>query len=224
MPSERLLETIAEANEQTDDYEAEEVAADAETAPPAPDAEPEAEPEAAAPVVTEADIERAFKSYGRAVERYQVAAVKLRGETGMPLDPCPLCASMPGLVLPFDPANPDDAEVKRETDAYFGGGAPALEAATFTETCSTCKGFGELRSGSKVPAQVNVTCRTCLGSGYVEKQSAPAPAPVFTISGATATSPGSTDAPVAMPDAWGRQQGHPHWGRDPREVGMFGTA
>lgn len=94
---------------------------------------------------------------------------------------------------------------------------PLLEAPDKTR-CPECDGWGEVLSGSRTSHGMVTPCGKCSGNGWIivartEPLLAPLPAP--------GVPPAPTNGPQSYgfgPDAWGRPEGHQHWGVPPSQI------
>jgi hypothetical protein len=106
--------------------------------------EPEPEPEPAGGLTAEqaAELEKAMAAYFKRVE-------KVFGADNAP-PPCPTCEGL-GFDLTGGTGQPDFQEHENYIE------------------CGDCRGFGHVKTGSKVPGHDLHDCPNCLGRGYLEK-------------------------------------------------------
>lgn len=168
--------------------------------------------------ITEAQAEAILKSLEREAARHAREVEKRAGPMWSDLTPCPCCTGGAGTVgfIVAELPEPLQSMRREQVSQALGGSQNALyEIDQEREQCPTCKGRGMLRTGSLVPQQDALPCRTCNGQGWRQKL-APVTAPAVTFP-QVATAGGST---VAGPqDPWGRPLGHPHFNIAPAEVG-----
>lgn len=175
------------------------------------------EPDPAA-VVDEAAIRKAE----RAISDQKARLEKILGKTAVAHD-CPICEGL-GYLAQAPPIGA--ALVFVETDDGIGyeitapGVPPELLDARDKVACDWCKGFGQVRSGSKNPNAAIVGCTKCAGNGWVTvaadvQQNHYVPPP------AGQAANGSQGQSMEVPDdAWARPYGHPHYGMPPSMVGV----
>lgn len=176
------------------------------------------EPESAPPVLSDLDVERAFKKAEKVQARYEKQLAEALGPIFEDLQPSPL-DDIPGYVFPFDP-NTDLGDFKRAAvAAYFGDDAPDLRENPDSAACETCEGWGEVLSGAKNATHRVIACPRCGGTGWKVKATAPTPAPYQAVPGEIV--PQSLDANQngGERDAFGRPAGHPRWGELPTFTG-----
>jgi hypothetical protein len=125
----------------------------AETEPEPTEPEPEPEPEgdeeeeaAGLDAAQANDLEKATAAYFKRVE-------KVFGAESVP-PPCQHCGGL-GFDLTGGAGEPDYAEHENYIE------------------CGDCRGFGHVKTGSKVPGHDLHDCPNCLGRGYLEKLPTP---------------------------------------------------
>jgi len=118
------------------------------------------------PGLTERELEANQKKIDRARTTFNNRVTEIMGEDAQHLVPCPACSYfVPGLVFPQE--FPD--QVKVELWPFLGLPDPNEVAdAPDRHVCETCKGRGQLKSGSLVPEYAIVNCRACQGKGYTD--------------------------------------------------------
>ena len=164
---------------------------------PEPEPEPEPEPQSADPQVNK-KIERVITNYYAGLKREV-------GDALEEMQQCPTCAdTLPGFVLSI----PEPIEM--------------FEVDPDKRECPQCKGYGQLRSGSKTENAL-VMCMTCTGNGYVTYQQTPVgyqPPPGTAPGTVPAGYLPATNDQMPTRDQWGRTLGHPHFGMDPSSIGV----
>ena len=195
-------EAIAAMNESSDALESEEGdttaepgEADGEGSPAPP---PEPEDFQAPPGLTERELEANHKKIEKARTTFYNRVSEIMGEDAQHLVNCPACAYfVPGKVFPQE--FPD--QVKVELWPFLGLPDPNEVAdAPDRHVCETCKGRGQLKSGSLVPEYAIVNCRACQGKGYTDDV-----LPVAGTNGANvsvATGPYDQTPPMPEDPAW----------------------
>jgi hypothetical protein len=112
---------------------------------PEPEPKPDEEEEEAAGGLEAAqvvDLEKATAAYFKRIE-------KVFGADSVP----PACTHCGGLGF----------------DLTGGAGEPELAEHENYIECADCRGFGHVKTGSKVPGHDTHDCPVCLGRGYLEK-------------------------------------------------------
>lgn len=206
------------ARAEADELEAAE--ADEQTPEPEPELEPESFPEQppAARVVTEQQAERITDQAAKAGARYLDAQVKRLEPLDLPLVPCPLCV-FPGIAIPRS-EHEVTSDVVANVLGLIGQSAPQeYQAATDYERCPACDGWGEVLTGAQKEISRTAPCNACGGKGFkgrliVVAPPQGAPAQAFPGQGVD-----FIPLPQGVNDGWGRPAGHPHWGRNPAEIG-----
>ena len=175
-----------------------------EEEPIEPEEEPEPEP-APSGKLTPEQLDKGFKAVDRRQESYTKFVTDFAAEADQPLARCPVCLpNVPGFV--FDPAQVPWAEYQAEAARFILGKPPIGEYPLDTQaaTCTTCEGYGKVRSGSKVHDQEVLKCLNCNGRGWVgpratrQPDNLPGLVEVPTLA--------AEDQPVDVPrkDPWGR--------------------
>ena len=190
----------------TDDGEPEPENPDAE--PPEEPLEPEEAPQAVAPKIgslTPEQFERAAKSVDRRAESYVKFVAEFAETAEQPISRCPVCLpNVPGFV--FDPAQVPWPEYAHEAARTILGKPPIGEYPMDTQaaTCTTCEGYGKVRSGSKVHDQEVLRCLNCNGRGWVGPRATRQPDNLPGLVEVPTLAP--EDQPVDVPkvDPWGR--------------------
>jgi hypothetical protein len=210
--AEKAREEAERAEAEPDEDEA------AEEEEPTPEPEPEPEPEQPTGL-TEVQAEREFKRLEKLAQTYLTKAVEIADKLGMPYQVCPLDA-FPGLAIPRQ-AHEVTSDVEAAVLALIGKTpTPDYKTSEGYAVCDVCDGWGEVLTGAKKEISRTATCPNpnCGGKGYVTRPIVVAPP------NGSATYPGADVQHIPLPqgiaDAWGRPAGHPHWGRDPREIGV----
>jgi hypothetical protein len=133
---------------------------------PAPADEPEQPAFEPPSGMTEKELEANHKKIERARTTFYNRVSEIMGEDSQALVECPACAYfVPGLIFPQE--FQDDQ--KLALWPYMGLPDPnEIAEAPDRHVCPTCKGRGQLKSGSLVPEYAIVNCRACLGRGYTD--------------------------------------------------------
>jgi len=131
---------------------------------PAPTPEPE--DFAAPPGISEKELEANHRKIETARKNFYNRISEIMGEDAQQLVECPACSYfVPGLIFPVE----FDDTVKIALWHYMGLPDPNEVAdAPDRHVCATCRGRGQLKSGSLVPEYAIVNCRQCLGRGYTD--------------------------------------------------------
>lgn len=133
---------------------------------PEPDEEPQ-EPEAQGP------SDAQLRDMERENTRHEKALAKITGPDWQLFNPCPHCGG-----VGFSPLDPDELAGLRSDET--------------TTRCPTCDGWGQLKTESRVPAEMERNCSQCGGTGTIVKL-----APV------TLTPPATTEPPpIPPPPTW----------------------
>jgi hypothetical protein len=192
-----------------------EEAAEEEETQPEPEPEPEPEPSG----LTEVEAEREFKKLEKLAQTYLTKAVAIADKLGMPYQVCPLDA-FPGLAIPRQ-AHEVTSDVEAAVLGLIGHSPkPKLKRSEAYQRCPECDGWGEVDTDAQKEISKAAVCPNplCGGKGYITVSLDRRPAtPPNGFPGADVA---FTPLPQGIPDAWGRPAGHPHWGRDPREIGV----
>lgn len=163
-------EAIAALNETSDDLASEGGDADAEPdeadGESAPAPQPPPEDFAAPPGMSEKELEANHKKIDRARTTFYNRVSEIMGEDAQQMVECPACAYfVPGMIFPQE--FPD--QIKAELWPYLGLPDPSeIADAPDRHVCATCRGRGQLQSGSIVPQYAIVNCRACEGKGYTD--------------------------------------------------------
>jgi len=153
---------------------------------------------------TEAAIEKQGKALDRAAKAYTDKLLAALGDDLSGWHACPLCADgYPGIRMQMMPSPEQLARVKVEIGEDPD---PDLPADAYSRQCSSCEGYGRVKTGSRVTAQKSAQCHDCKGRGWI-------PVGSERESGNITASNGSTDlAPVVLQD---------NASNDPPEVEML---
>lgn len=207
----------AEADEADEEAETETGAGD-ETEPAEGDeAEPVVETERAPP--TEAEVKRHIDRLDKEDERHTKRYAEILGADFESMQPCPRCLTS-GHIYPFEAA-PIEPEQIAAVDASLGRDVAAdLKQATDATICEACDGWGMVLTGAKNEQGRVKPCTPCAGQGWVSPAATITPLPTPPTPAQTTNGEGAAAASVPLPDAWGRPQGHPHWGQDPAAIGV----
>lgn len=175
----------------------------------------EAQPEALAAIGPD-EIRKAERAID--AERRKLAGIL--GEAYVAHD-CPLCSAL-GFLPELPPVGTQLLVNEGEAGIEFLAMPPQVQpeyiAARDKGPCDWCNAEGFVTTGSKNPNAAVMGCSKCQGNGWVmiavaEPPQAPPP-------GGVALTP--TGAPVYVPtigpDAWGRPEGHVHWGVPPANI------
>lgn len=185
--------------------------------------------------VTE-QLSKAIDAEGK---RHERALAKALGEKWEDYELCLRCLG-DGFVLPI-PAGQMPQEQWDNLMAQAGM-APGdqLKTATYAIVCSTCDGWGEIKTGSKSASQAVLPCKDCQGRGWFDSTDishappAQPAAPAATQWAALGSVLNAGTAPavedIAPPAGWatagspgadeyGRWPGHPRYGINPATGG-----
>jgi hypothetical protein len=167
--------------------------------------------------LSEAEMDKAFKSIDRRSGNWRKFVDEWKDETGQPLVECPLCLPFsPGylfnpLMVPLSEAQTAAMAVllDRPTEPDF---KPSPEA----QTCERCDGWGQLQTGSKVATLRLIKCNLCQGRGWTGPLADRTPAQV---AGLEPTPPELMPLPDEYKpeeDLWGTPISHPDYGKSPQ--------
>jgi hypothetical protein len=207
------LDPLAGDDDDDDDDELE-ARADDETEPP-PEPEPAGDP---LPNIGPDELRRAELAI--TAQRKKLAGIL--GDDYVQHD-CPLCAA-----LGFLPELPDagtrleffEGENGLELALAEAPVDPAFVQAKDKAPCDWCDALGFVLSGSQNPNARVVPCSKCSGNGWVTvaADASPGLVPASSQNVPPAAAPGP---PAGIgPDAWGRPEGHVHWGVPPSSIGV----
>jgi hypothetical protein len=157
--SEKLRDTIAEANAEVVEPEPE-----SETPEPEPEPTPDPEPETPEPA-TDMAMEEIGRKLDAEAERHHKAVVRIMGEQMETLAPSPIDVT-PGYVLAIPPDD-FDPEQREAVLRYVSGG---MKQYPDFATCETCNGFGYVLSGAQNEANFAPSCPDCSTKGYYSKK------------------------------------------------------
>src|SRR5215469_9062033 len=144
-----------------DEAEQEE-AAEEEEAQPEPEPEPEPEPQGSRDDV---DIEKRQKQLIRAADAYAKKVVDALGPDLDGAKPCPLCADFfPGFLFPVMPPAENLPAIRVAIGLEPGDNLPADG---YSRSCSSCDGWGKVKTGSRVSGQDSAMCYDCAGRGWI---------------------------------------------------------
>jgi hypothetical protein len=180
--------------------------------------EHEQAPDVPEPPPTPEQIEARVKSWERERDRHFRELQKRDEYRYGQSQVCVLCDGH-GLFLPTLGEPEDTFRRQQITQALGGQVEPELLDDPDTEACERCGANGMLLTHSKVTGQEKRVCTACNGQGWKPKPVAVTAPAVFT---ATNTANGGALVPPSQQgaaDAWGRPQGHPHYGILPSAVG-----
>lgn len=172
---------------------------------------------------TAAELERRGKMLDRLGTYVTKKLTEIFGEEEADsLEPCPLCSwtHTYGYCVPGVP--PDFVREAVKEAIGFGTVDELQPYAAFQE-CATCKGLGNVRTGSQVQGHLYRQCPSCKGLGYssslpTDQQPQTAAAPPLAVVGpsisAVEVMPG---APPQEPDfdVYGTPRSHPDYGKMP---------
>jgi len=163
------------------------------------------------------DTERLMEERGRKLDKLgQYVARKLveifGEEEADSLELCELCqwTHTYGWRVPVVPPEPVRDAVKK---AIGLGTLDELQPYPAFNACDTCKGLGNVRTGSQVTQYLFRTCPTCKGRGY--NSSLPDDLETPQLAAPVAAMPTEDGAPAQLPDVdmFGTPRGHPDYGK-----------
>lgn len=169
-------------------------------------------------VPSEADMLSQNKKVAQSAKTYWESVHRNYGDDLGGFELCPCCVGYPpGLIFPKAALPPEKQAALR---ALLG--MPSLENYKRDNNyapCATCDGLGTVLTGSKVPQQMTARCVDCNGTGFITHDLTRRPAqspPVL-----AAVENGGEPVPDEPPafDPWGREFGHPDYGRLPNYTG-----
>lgn len=177
--------------------------------------EAEAQPEALAAIGPD-EIRKAE----RAIQAERKKLAGILGEAYVAHD-CPLCSAL-GFLPELPPAGTQLLVLEGESGIEFQAMAPQPEPeyldAKDKMACDWCDAFGFVKTGSKNPNAAVMPCTKCSGNGFVTKV-VEAPAPAVTYAPPAPVTHENQYVPTPIgPDAWGRPEGHVHWGVPPAQI------
>lgn len=204
---EREREEESEDAELDSEEESEDEEAEAEEA--------EAQPEALAAIGPD-EIRKAE----RAIEAERRKLAGILGDAYVAHD-CPLCSAL-GFLPELPPVGTtllvNEGEAGVEFLAMPPQATPDYIAAKDKGPCDWCNAEGLVTTGSRNPNAAVMPCSKCNGNGWV-MIAVPEPAPAAPT---YVPAPTPNGAPVYQqtlgPDAWGRPEGHAHWGVPPANI------
>jgi hypothetical protein len=167
---------------------------------------------------SERDVEEVNKKLAQTEVRYRKRVLELLGADAEGIRECPLCWR-PGFIPPEGMPWPD-AERRAAIEDVLGIHAEAdYPDSPDAQRCEQCDGYGRTKTGSRAEGQITKPCGKCNGTGWTAKFAQPAS---FGEAVATVEPFAAANGPGGLPtikDAWGRPQGHPHFGIEPAAVG-----
>lgn len=182
------------------------------------DAPGDAAPETTAPR-SQKEIDTLTKKLEAEAERHAKRVAEIMGDDFALLVPSPVDWT-PGFIFNVPEMHPDETALAT-LDAILGRGASAeLLPAEDAEACPKCNALGEVLTGSRKDGQKTKPCAACSGTGWRTKLQPVSPPPAPPATTTNGTTSGYNINQVPIPDAWGRQQGHPHYGIPPAQVGV----
>jgi hypothetical protein len=216
----QLAEAEAARAEAEGDDDDDEAAADEEGTPPSePDVPAEQPSEPPPEPVTEAQLKKMTERLDKEDERHKNRYAEVLGDQFAEMGPCPRCLTR-GFIYSPDKFPVPDEQVAAVQASLGLLAEPELLEATDAVRCEACDGWGMVKTGAQNEQGAIKACTRCAGQGWV------APSPAAPVATFTSSAPlrenGSPDDEYAsaMPDAWGRPVGHPHWGQDPATIGV----
>lgn len=176
---------MTEPAEQTETQEPQEPATE-HAEPVEPDTEPDTEPvepfepdeggedeqEAEQPTepsgaLTEKELEAIGKKLDRATVGFRTKLETILGEDLGGLVPCPTCMDgTPGYIFPPDLAPLTEAQRDRMLQILGLDEWNEMPTATWAVQCSTCLGYGKVKTGSHVGGRETAECEDCAGAGW----------------------------------------------------------
>lgn len=190
-----------------DEDEGEDEEAEAEEAEP--------EPEALAPIGPD-EIRKAERAID--AERKKLAGIL--GDAYVAHD-CPLCSAL-GFLPELPPVGTqllvNEGEAGIEFLALPPQAEPEYLPAKDKAACDWCDAYGFVATGSKNPNAAVMACTKCNGNGFVTVAVAEPPPPVTYAPPPPAEHPNAYAPSPIGPDAWGRPEGHIHWGVPPAQI------
>lgn len=177
--------------------------------------EAEAQPEALAAIGPD-EIRKAE----RAIEAERKKLAGILGDAYVAHD-CPLCSAL-GFLPELPPVGTqllvNEGEAGIEFLAMPPQATPDYVAAKDKGPCDWCNAEGFVTTGSRNPNAAVMPCSKCQGNGWVMvavEAPPPAPSPVVTMQPPNGN---PVYVPTIGPDAWGRPEGHVHWGVPPANI------
>jgi len=197
-----------------------------------------------APGPTEKELEAREGKLDREDERHAKRIAEIMGQDAAELVPCMMCATRGFLYAAQVGSFPDDHRALIH-EQLGEGSLAALEPADDAELCTACRGYGQRRTGSRVPGNETKACSGCGGSGWKAVYRAPEVPPTAALM-QPGQIPGFTMPPLPPPqpaqaangagdygsppvgwhaqgkpgaDTWDRWPGHPRYGIDPATGG-----
>lgn len=166
---------------------------------------------------TEKEIERNHKALEKNAVRHVKRVAEVLGDDFAMLKPCPRCWPLaPGFYWPPDVA-PVTAELAIAVRASIGEEVlPEYQQDTHRTACTSCGGWGRVRTGSKVSQQDALACLDCAGKGWIGDTKVATGgvarngevAPDFPLP----LGPIEPEEPVEDADPWGTPVGAPYYG------------
>jgi hypothetical protein len=182
--------------------------------------EPEPEPGEGGTVLSEKDAEKAAEKLEREDDRHAKRIGEIMGEDSLMLVRCEFCEpGMSGFHWPASMLPADDSRVIFY-EAVGGGVEEQMVQPDRYQRCEYCKGFGQVRTGSRNALTANITCPKCLNAGYMDMnpgEGANPQAPAMIGGGNEQQTP---EMPAEETDFLGRPRSHPNFGK----LGQYLTA
>jgi hypothetical protein len=196
-------------------------AAESEDTPAEPEAPAEDDAQGSAPPSSVTLSEAFNRRRETELKRHERAMVKLFDEYEQDGLPCPVCIRPEAAPVIFAAVH-EHAENGYQALAVFAGmePEPPHREAENVKMCDRCDGYGELDYPTRNEHVKRQMCPACTGQGYVnETQAEQPPTGVVALPGYVPPPPEPPPA-FGNTDAWGRAQGHPHFGIPPAQVGV----
>lgn len=208
----------------TTDADEEEAAAE-ESEGEQPEAPPEGTPEDSAsgefvaPPMSEADIRKLRDRLDAEATRHSNRVSDILGEDAQHLVVCELCEpGIPGFHWPANVQQPYSPLHEQLLAVLRNPATSELELDPNKPACETCKGMGQIRTGSQVPTYRTLQCAACNGRGFVMTGAGAMNGPTSEVPVPVAV--GAADEAAAPKDA--DEWGHPRLLDDGMENPNFG--
>ncbi len=211
----QVTDTPTEPTEPLGEPEGPEVPTTPDETPPPPDPELPAEPEQPA-VPTPEQLAKADRKFEGAVRRYVQAVETYQEETGQEFFRTGVdLPGMPGFI--FDPRQVPLSEEQTTAARMLAGMEvnPPLEDDPLSAQCSTCRGWGNVKTGSLVQGEEIAKCDTCQGHGFVGDRLNRILTSGNKRGGLAVTQYEAAPTGEVPRDQWGTPLGHPGYGQAP---------
>lgn len=150
------------------------------------------------------EVEARFGKTEKAGVTYSKKVLDTLGELAESLSPCPLCPDVHKGFIDLNDAGRIPDELVAVVQAFLGVQREAdYNASPTTHTCDACGGLGKVKSGSRVPNYVTLTCSPCQGTGFVPPPGGSSPGLAVVPGGASTPDGEQFTAPATDSDPWG---------------------